>query len=373
MIIGIDISQVVYNTGVSRYTKELVRNLLKIDKTNNYKLYAGTLRQLPELLKFISELKKEGLQFKSYIYPIPPKIAEKLWNRWRPFSIEMLIGKVDIFHCSDWTQPPAKAPKVTTLHDLTPLMYSKYHTPYVVSSFTRNLELLVKETKAIITVSKATKEDAANYGIERVKMRVVYSGVSTEFAKVSDADRERVRNKYKIRKPFILTVGTREPRKNIKRLIEAYQSLGGMEAQLLIAGKYGWGDDGGEGKEPNQNIRTLGYVPDFDLPALYSLALIFVYPSLYEGFGLPVLESMAAGCPVITSNISSLPEVAGEGALLVYPKDSKEIAQAISALLHNEKLRQSLIKKGREQAAKFSWENTAQATLKIYQQLYQNK
>ena len=174
------------------------------------------------------------------------------------------------------------------------------------------------------------------------------------------------KKKYKLEKPYILSVGTKEPRKNIKRLIEAFVSLGRSDIELVLVGKRGWGEEVEVGKA---KVKELGFVEDKDLPALYSGAILFAYPSLYEGFGFPVLEAMACGCPVITSNISSLPEVVGQTALLVYPKETKEIANAINTLLNDDKLRQKLVKNGLEQAKKFSWEKTANQMIKTYQDI----
>jgi len=371
MIIGIDISQIVYKTGVSRYTRELVKNLLKIDKDNQYKLYAGVLKQFPAVLNFIKELKAEGYKFQSYIYPIPPKFAEKYWNRWRVMDIERLIGKVDVFHCSDWTQPRCRGKKIATVHDLTPILFAKYHEAYLIDCFKQNLKLIEKEVDQVITVSKATEEDLVNNSIiTRDKVEVIYSGVDKKFAPASETECNRVKTKYKLDKPYILSVGTKEPRKNIGRLIEAFQSLANQDIDLVLAGKYGWGENHMSNlKSQMSNIKEIGFVGDKDLPAFYSGAQVFAYPSLYEGFGMPILEAMACGCPVITSNISSLPEVAGDAALLVYPKDEKEIAKAMMALVDDEKLRNKLIKRGYEQVKKFSWQKTAEKTLELYHKI----
>jgi len=370
MIIGIDISQIVYQTGVSRYTKDLVRNLLLADKDNEYKLYAGVFRQLPLILSFLRQLKNEGTKFKSFIYPISPKLADKFWNQWRLLEIENLIGHIDVWHSSNWTQPRTKAKKITTIHDLTPVLFPNYHDQLVVENFKRNLQLIEKNIDMVAVDSRATKDDLENNSsINRQKITVIYPSVNSIFCQKSKESIDNVKKKYKLEKPYILSVGTKEPRKNIKRLIEAFVSLGRSDIELVLVGKHGWGE---KIVEMGNQIRELGFVDDEDLSILYSGAEAFVYPSLYEGFGFPVLEAMACGCSVITSNISSLPEVAGEAALLVYPKETKEIANAINTLLNDDKLRQKLVKNGLEQAKKFSWEKTAKEMLKIYQSLIKN-
>lgn len=365
MIIGIDISQIVYQTGVSRYTKDLVRSLLNFDKENTYKLYAGVLKQLPAINDFLNQLHNEGYNFKSYVYPIPPKLADKFWNHWRFFKIEKLVGKIDVWHSSNWVQPKTDAFKVTTIHDLTPILYPDYHDPLVISNFKRNLDLIEKYTDIVVVDSRATKQDLlTNSCISAQKIEVVYPGVDLRFAQVSSEQKNQMLQKYKLDNSYILSVGTREPRKNCRRLIEAFNSLDNKKTDLVLVGKYGWGK---QEENRDKQIKELGFVHDNELISLYGAAKIFVYPSLYEGFGFPVLEAMACGCPVITSNISSLPEVVGDAALLVYPKDGKEIAKAMNALLADEKLRQNLVKKGLEQVKKFNWEKTAKEMIQIYQ------
>lgn len=367
MIIGIDVSQIVYNTGVSRYTRELVRHLLQIDTENVYKLYAGALRQTLEIQTYFKDLRSSGLCFSEYLFPIPPKIADKFWNDWRFIDIESVIGPIDLFHSSNWTQPRTKAKKVTTVHDLTPALYPNYHDSLVIQNFKKNIQLIESQADLVFVDSKATEEDLVEHSsIPRQKIEVVYPGLNAKFRASSYEEITRVKQKYHLQKPYILTVGTKEPRKNIQRLIEAFESLNNGEINLVLVGKHGWGKDDMKVGDKKLNIIELGFVADEELPALYSGAMLFAYPSLYEGFGFPVLEAMACGCPVITSNISSLPEIAGNAALLVYPKDVKEIAHALHTLISNRNLQRDLTKKGLIQAKKFSWEEAAKQTLKIY-------
>ncbi|MCG2692035.1 glycosyltransferase family 4 protein, partial [Microgenomates group bacterium] len=164
--------------------------------------------------------------------------------------------------------------------------------------------------------------------------------------------------------------GTQEPRKNLVRLIKAYQSLGLKKITLVIVGKFGWGDQ----VKPIPGIKILGFVPDEDLRALYSAAKVFAYPSLYEGFGLPILEAFSCGCPVITSNIASLPELGGSAAIYINPLSIKDLSQAIKQLLQfDDSNYRTLREKAIKQAKKFSWEKTAKETLKVYQEVYENR
>ncbi|MGI5828512.1 MAG: glycosyltransferase family 4 protein [Patescibacteria group bacterium] len=365
MIIGIDVSQIVYKTGVSRYTKELVKALLKSDKKNLYKLFAGTLRQREEIENFFNELTARNYKFKSYIKLLPPQVADFLWNELHTFSVENFIGKIDVFHSSNWSQPPSRAYKVTTVHDLVPVLYPQYLPEKIVRNFHKNLKIIEKECDQIIAVSQATKADLINQSKSLTnKIEVIYSGVDSKFRPIND-DKviARVKEKYGIKGKYVLTVGTFEPRKNLKKVISAFNKLGRKDVTLVLAGKYGWGD-----KELPLSgcVLAAGFIKDDDLPALYSGALGFVFASLYEGFGLPVLEALACGCPVITSNVSSLPEVTGEAALKVDPYNEEDIMYACRRLIEDENLRKKLSAAGLKQAKKFTWEESARKTLQVY-------
>ena len=357
MRIGIDISQIVYQTGVSRYTAELVENLLKIDQKNQYVLYAGSLRQRQILKAFVAKLPRK---VKLVLSPFSPKIADLIFNRCN-LPINRLIGNVNVFHASNWMIPKIECPIVTTIHDLTFLKFPEEHLPYYIAAHKRHL-FRAKKAQVVITVSQATKRDLINEGFATDKIHVVYEAAGSMFKPVKAAV---VKAKYQLTKPFILSVGTREPRKNIKRLIQAWKPLR-RQYDLVIVGQFGWG----EKTQVLPGIKLLGFVPDEDLVGLYSGAQAFVYPSLYEGFGLPVVEALSCGCPVVTSNVSSLPEIGGEAAIYVDPLSVAAITSGIkTALESTSKLRRL----GLEQAKKFSWEKTARETLKIYEKVYADR
>lgn len=361
MKIGIDISQLAFpGTGVAIYTQNLVENLLKIDKENQYIFFFSSLRQSPP----------ENLKSNLKSYKFPPMLLEFIWNRLHVLSVEKLVGKVDIFHTSDWLEPPAKCSKVTTIHDLAIFKYPETFISRgghdIVSNFKRKLKWVKKESKIIIAVSQSTRNDIVEIlGIPEKKIKVIYEACDTEFTKKSTGDTEKMKRKYGIDGRYILAVGTREPRKNLKRVIEAYEMLGSNEMKLVIVGKFGWGEEMSNLKPQTSNLKLLDYVPHGDLPALYSGSECFVYPSLYEGFGLPILEAMSCETPVVTSNVSSMPEVAGRAAVFVNPEDTEDIARGIEEALQN---RNDLIRKGKERVKEFSWEKTARETLKIYQE-----
>lgn len=368
MRIGIDISQIVYGTGVSRYTEELVKHLLKIDKKNQYILFAGVWRQKERIEEFLKNLKSKSYKFESKVVLFPPRLADIVWNKLHVLPIEKFTGRLNLFHSSNWTQPPAKCPIITTIHDLTPLKFPQGFEKNAINSFKRNFYWVKKEASFIMVDSGATEKDLIKEGFDKNKIKVVYLAASDKFKPVKSKKRIKgVKKKYEISGDYILSVGTLEPRKNIKRLINAWRVVSGRwQVDLVLVGKQGWQKIKLPAIRHEPRAISTGFVPDNDLSALYSGAKVFVYPSLYEGFGLPVLEAMACGCPVITSNVSSLLELAGNAALLVSPKSVKEIKQAMKKVLTNEKLRESLIKKGFTQAKKFSWQETAREVLEIY-------
>ena len=179
MKIGIDISQIVYGTGVSTYTKYLVKSLLKTDTHNQYILFAGTLRQKATIRNYLKTLTGK---FTAHILPLPPQIASLLWNNIHEVPIEKLIGELDIFHSSDWTQPPSKAIKVTTIHDLAPIIYPQYSDPHIVSTHKKRLKWVKKEIDVIIAPSHSTEDDIVKYlGIEPNKIKVIHEAPSSEF------------------------------------------------------------------------------------------------------------------------------------------------------------------------------------------------
>lgn len=364
MKIGIDVSQIVYQTGVSRYTVELVKHLLELDTKNQFFLYAGSLRQRPLLTAFIKGLNSKKLTSK--LTYLSPKLLELFWNRLnilRPDKNQNL----DVFHASNWALPKTKCPVVTTIHDLTFLKYPNSHLPYYIKAHTRHLNRANKYADHIITDSESSKKDLVDYGINQDKISVIYPAPAKLFKPVANPKLiKQTLNKYSLSKPFILSVGTQEPRKNLKRLIKAYKLLkpNHKKLSLAIAGKFGWGDR----TKPVKGVKLLGFVPDEDLQILYSSAKVFVYPSLYEGFGFPILEAFKCGCPVITSNLSSMPELGGDAAFYCNPKKVSEITNTINLVLSLSPQRKDRItKRGLDHAKLFTSKATAQQTLKVYQ------
>lgn len=370
MRIGIDISQIVYGTGVSNYTTQLVKHLLEIDHKNQYVLFGSSLRAAKILKEFAKSLKDyQTVQFK--IFFLPPAILEFLWNRLHIWPIEKFIGVVDIFHSSDWTQPPTATDtkKVTTVHDLVAYLFPSSQDPKIVAVQKRRLARVRAEADMILADSQTTKEDLIKFlQIDESKIKVVSLAAQEEF-KPQDEDKTReVLEKYKIKKPYILSVATQEPRKNIQKLLDVFKIIVQERPQvnLVLTGKYGWGP----GVRTGANVIWTGFVPQDDLVAIYSGCRVFVYPSLYEGFGLPILEAMACGSPVITSNNSSMAEIAKDAAILVDPRSEGQIKRAIDLVLDlNLENYQKMVRASLSRARQYSWTKTARETLKVYEEV----
>ncbi len=357
MIIGIDISSIPYGTGVSEYTKQLVLNLLDIDKSNQYKLFFGSLRQSlpPDFLSKISQRSNAKL----YKYPLPPTLLDILWNKLHILAIEFLIGKCDIFHTSDWTQPPTILAKtICTIHDLTPFLFPKWQHPIIISAHTKKINQAIVDKSNFISVSNSTKQDF--YKLFKVKSHTIYESGPTNYKPTKEPSAN-----------YFLVSGTREPRKNLKNILLAFEQLQKKypKSKLKIAGKYGWGQD----IEPVHNVSILGYVSDSDLIKLHQNALALVYPSLYEGFGLPIAKSINCHVPVISSNISSMPEVVGKAGILIDPTKPDEIFKAMEQLIINRSLYTAISKECVSQSKKFSWKKTATQTLDFYNKIYDNR
>ena len=381
MRIGIDISQIVHGTGVSRYTQLLVQSLVKIDHKNHYVLFGTSLRKNKQLKHFQQDLKGyKNVEFK--IFCLPPILFEFLWNRLHLLPIEKFIGDVDVFHSSDWLEPPIssdKTKKVTTIHDMVVCLFPSSLPPRIVSNQKRRMEYVKKEVDMVIANSQTTKEDIIKFlEIPEDKIVVTYLAASQDFKPQDEGKIDEVLEKYKIKKPYILSVATQEPRKNIQKLLDAFDKLiqdpksKNQNIHLVLVGKYGWGKGfrlGESGKGSGQVIWT-GYVPQEDLLTLYAGCRVFVYPSLYEGFGLPVLEAMAAGSPVITSNNSSMAEIAKNAAILVDPRSESQLVRALNLVLNlNLENYQKMVNASLDRARFYTWPKTAKQTLKVYEEV----
>jgi len=373
MRIGIDLSPAVYRrAGIGRYAHELALALCQSAPQNEYVAIYNRLTSDAEPPEPLNRLPSTVIPWRDKSWRARVLVAQYMRQ-----SQDHLLPDIDIFHGTDHLLPYLKqTATVFTVHDLTYLLTDTHAT---LNSLFLKLAMprFLAETEAIITPSESTKLDLLrHYHVPSGKVNVIPEGVDPRFFIREPGAVEWVRRKYHLPKSFLLTVGTIEPRKNHSRLLEARLRLSefGVDAPLVIAGKAGWRSaaifERLSRLEQQHLIQYLGFVDDRDLPALYQAATTFIYPSLYEGFGLPVLEAMASGTPVVTSSTSSLPEVAGEAAILINPCETEQIAQAIRQLLAKPELRNELQHKGLLQARSLTWDKTAVETLKVYSQVH---
>ncbi len=282
----------------------------------------------------------------------------------------------DLYHAPDVVYPPVGVlPVVTTVHDLSYVVYPQYHTRLNGGYLRLLTPTVTRRACLVIAVSESTKRDLVERaGVPARKVRVVYPGVGAVFRQTPTPERiDAVRTRYGLTGPFILSVGTLEPRKNLDGTLGAYRLLRerlGDAPPLALVGDAGWRlDDAATFGGAHGNwLRRLGFVPDEDLAALYAACDAFVYPSLYEGFGFPVAEALVLGAPVVTSNVSSLPEVAGDAALLVDPRSVEEIAAALTRILEDKGLAERLRAEGPRRAARFTYETCARQTVEVYRE-----
>lgn len=375
MQIGIDASRlaVAQRTGTENYAFEIVRGLAQIlDQTGSPHRLTLYFNQPP------TETTLSGLALPAStrlrIIPFP-----RLWTHLR-LSREMLLHSPDALFVPAHVLPLIHPPhSVVTIHDLGYLYYPQAHTAKSRQYLDFSTRLSATLARKIIAISQATRNDLVrHYGVAPAKIEVVYHGYNRQrfFSQSDPTVQAAARERYGI-KPgrFLLYVGTIQPRKNLARLLDAWAALAAepefSDLQLVLAGKPGWLSQpildratGLQAKFPGR-LALPGYVDEADLPALLNAAAAFVFPSLYEGFGMPVLEALACGCPVVCSNASSLPEVTGDAALYHHPLDTLALQTQIRRLLTTPGLRAELVQRGLEQAARFSWESAANQTLQL--------
>jgi glycosyltransferase involved in cell wall biosynthesis len=374
-IVGIDYTAAYeQGAGIGRYVRELIGALAAQDDQTPYRLFvAGAApNKLPP---------PPGRNFAWRPTRITSLWFARLWHRLQvPLPVEAFVGRVQLYHATDFTLPPTLpgTPTLLTVHDLSFVRAPETTTPVLKAYLDRVVPRSVRRADHVLADSQATKDDLVElYGTRPDKITVLLGGVNPEFAPVMDPHvRRAVRQRYALPgNPYIFSIGTVQPRKNYARLIEALAALGSEcgDVHLVIAGGRGWLDAPiyravGD-LHLTERVHFIGFARDDDLPALYSEAVCLAYPSLYEGIGLPVLEAMACGIPVVASNISSMPEVAGEAALLIDPYDVAALAEALRRLLTDEALRADLVSRGFRQVADFTWTRAARQLIEVYRQL----
>jgi glycosyltransferase involved in cell wall biosynthesis len=359
LTIAIDASRttVARRTGTENYALRLIRAMLSLDAPHRFVLY---FRDKPP----------------ANLFPDRPLVTRRVipWRRaWTHtrFALSLLRDRPDVTFVPAHTLPFwLPGPAVVTVHDLGYVYFPEAHPTLARFYLDRTTRHSVRRATRIIADSLATSKDlAVHYDVPESRIRLVYPGVDESLAPVSDPEAlAAMRDRYKLPERYLLFVGTLQPRKNIARIVQGYArwraSQPSRDVALVLAGQQGWLFDpqwiaGVEG------VILPGYVDDVDVAALYSAALALVFPTLHEGFGFPVLEAMRCGTPVITSNTSSLPEVAGDAAVLINARDVDEIAGAIGRLISDQDLRDELIVKGFRQAEKFTWQRAAEQVLRV--------
>lgn len=357
--------------GIGRLTRDLVAALARLDDKSAYKLFVSGAKKsdLPPALA-------PNFQWKPI--RINPKWLARIWHRTElPVPVELFVGDVDLFHATDFTLPPtwSSTRTIVTVHDMSFVRVPDAASQKLKAYLDKVVPRSVGQADHVIADSQATKDDLIDlYDLADEKITVLLSGIDSRYQKITDdALFMTIRNQYKIPSvPYIFTIGTIQPRKNYSRVIRALKLLreNGYDLHLVIAGGKGWLEDEMyktlEETKMQDVVHLIGFADDEHLAGLYSGAECVVFPSLYEGFGFPVLEGMACGTPVVTSTVSSLPEVAGNAAIMVDPYDVEAIAYAVQRTLDDSQLRERMISAGFEQAAKFTWENSAKQLIDIY-------
>lgn len=354
-------------SGNCTYMKNLIRNLAITDDRNEYILYCTDKNYYfyEEIRKLNKNFKIVELNVKNLFLKIPFYLGIKTFK-----------DNLDVLHTVYFCPLISRAKKVITIHDILPAIAPKYFSHFEVFKHKFALKFFIKKADKIITISNWSKVNISKYfKLNKNKITKIYPGVSAEFVIIDKRNKSDVLKKFKINEPYIYYVGRLDLRKNLENLIKVFPEViyNNKSLSLVIAG--------GENKYferlnnlvldygLREKIKFIGQITLEDNIALLNFSKLFIYPSFCEGFGLPILEAMACGCPVITSRGSALEEVAGDSALLIDPNDRVEIRNAIINILENEKLRIDFIEKGRERIKEFTWEFCAKETIKIYESL----
>jgi glycosyltransferase involved in cell wall biosynthesis len=368
MRIGIDATAIPANrAGAGNYIFSLVAGLASVDAENEYFVFAKP-----------DHIAEWGIDQDNFHFLPSAGRYRAVRLAWEQCILPMLVRRhhIDVLHSPHYTMPifgPCR--KVVTFCDMIFLLYPEVHTLSKRAFFRTMMPISARRAQAIIAISESTARDVVQLlRVPPDRVHAIPLAAAGNFLPIDDPTSvDSVCSRYGLRTgEFVLFVGVMEPRKNIPVLLHAYRKLvdRGVSKQLAIVGKRGWMCD-----DVLSTVQTLdlekrvvftGYVPSRDLPYLYNGACLFIYPSLYEGFGLPVLEAMACGTPVVTSNVSSMPEIVGDSALLVDPRNSEEIAQAMEKLLADDILSHAMRESALKRAAMYSWDRTARETLQVY-------
>ena len=364
-------------TGVGQYSSNLIKNLQYIDSSNTYEFFFTGIKDVYNFNLYKQVL---GLNIRNV------KIPNKVLNLLSSFTgktllpLDIFLGSPDIIHSLApliFLSGVSKSKLIVTVHDLTFLVHPETHIP-ITLEINKTIHKTLKSADAIIADSMATKKDIIRLiGINEKKIYVIPLAAREEFKPVNNKFViNEAKKKFHINGSYIIFLGSLEPRKNIVRLLKAYSDLKSkkkIKEKLVIVGQKGWlynpiFSEVRANKIESDVIFT-DYIPTSDVVKLINGAKLLIYPSIYEGFGLPILEAMACGTPVITSNISSMPEAGGDAAYYINPLNVSSISEGLLTVLNSRSLQRELSKKGLIQARKFSWEKTAKQTLSVYKEL----
>jgi glycosyltransferase involved in cell wall biosynthesis len=345
--------------GIGTYVRNLVRHLARLDKDTTFLLFCNgadesTLRDMAE--NFV---------------PVVDNSAQYRLREHVSLPLKLRRLGAELLHSPHYVRPLfCPVPSVVTIHDCIHLLFPQYLPNRMAYNYARfMMGSAIRNSAIVFTVSEASRGDILRFFPETdpEKVHVVPNAIDAELLRdPGEEERERVRERYQLRSRFVLFAGNVKPHKNLERLIRAFARVRGQEGnedlRLVLLGddvsRYGSLRRTADEAGVRQDVRFFGFVPHETLAALYRMATVFAFPSLYEGFGLPPLEAMACGTPVVTSRLSSLPEVVGDGALLVDPYSEDEIAHGIARLLDDQDLRARLVERGLERAASYSWERS---------------
>jgi len=353
--------------GVGHYTRSLVEHL-------------GAFRENDTVRLFYFDFQRRGVSFSTpgmehkAVHWCPGRLAQQCWKRLQRPPFDWLAGQADVYHFPNFIIPPLAAGRtIVTIHDVSFLRYPEFAESRNLAWLSTRISDTVQRANAIITDSRFSAQEIIEHlSAQPEKVFPIHLGISNRLSP-PDADHvELFRRKMSLDRPYLLTVGTLEPRKNLEFLITVFEHMTGFDGRLVLAGMRGWKYESILNRMKNStragDIQYLEYVSDEDLPFLYGGAELFLFPSIYEGFGLPPLEAMSCGTAVIASSAGPLPEVLGDGALLIHDFDAERWASEAMNIISDTSLKKTWIDKGHRQAAHYTWQETARKTWEIYRQ-----
>jgi len=355
--------------GIGTYVANLLKHLVEVEDANHYVTFMTA--------KAVSSLNTTGVTGKraSFCRVTANRPLRLLWERFLLPGAAARKGANLLWGCHNSLPAGKRCPQVVTVHDIGMLTLPHYYPASKVGYFRKAIAHAVAQADVVVAVSEFTASELVKHlDVPRARIRVVHNGVGPQFQPLKDPEvRQAVRDRYGIPERFIFSLGVPEPKKNLARLLDAYSTLKRREPsipRLVIGGgrRYGWKNREiySQAESMSESVVLTDFIAPADLPAVYAMADLFVFPTLYEGFGLPPLEALACGTPVLSSRVASIPEVLGEAAVLVDPGSTDRIAEGILLLLANSRLRAELRTRGLQQASRFTWRKAARSLVDVF-------